>query len=106
MEPQTSGPPGALELWWSLFSGRILDLRATFPADLEGLVQFSVGAPSPWFRGVTLAGRHTQVHEGLLKDPDVWVELDALKLSKLLGTAEVDEACGALSAYGDRKSVV
>lgn len=96
------------QIWWALFSRRLLELRAGFPPTLQGTIQFCVGSSPepPTFFYIALKGGHSSVHEGLGPEPDVWVELDEPKLAALLWSEDEEATAGALRSYGRSELLV
>ncbi len=94
------------QLWWVLFSNRVLGLSPGLPDALRGTIQFCAGtaADTPEFFHIRLSGKRTSVHAGVAPDPDAWIELDEARLEQLLFTEEgeldADPAALALYSYG------
>jgi hypothetical protein len=84
-----------------------MELRASFPVELQGTIQFCVGCSPepPAFFYIALKGNHSSVHDGLGPEPDTWVELDEERLGALLW-GEDDRETGSLlmGARAERRS--
>ena len=79
-----------------------MELRASFPVELQGTIQFCVGCSPepPAFFYIALKGNHSSVRDGLGPEPDTWVELDEERLGALLWGEDDREITGALRSYG------
>ena len=91
------------QLWWVLFSNRVLGLCPGLPDTLRGTIQFCAGAAAdtPEFFHIQLSGKRTTVHAGVARDPDTWVELAEGRLERLLFSEDDDEGAdpSALTLY-------
>lgn len=82
--------PHTVDLWWTVFAARLLELRAALPNSLKGTIQLCAPRSNDrptWLRYIQLNGPSTNAYEGVAEAPEVWIDIHEGQLQQLLSDA-------------------
>lgn len=77
-----------VDLWWTVFAARLLELKAALPHALKGTIQLCAPRTDDrptWLRYIQLNGPSTAAYEGVAEAPEVWIDIHEDQLQRLLG---------------------